>query len=388
MKRKFLCTLLCVTMAFSTLVGCGAKEITSTNESVEAIETEVENEPTEEVSEKATEESKETNEEIVEETFVESKWKEENIVYGRTEYTPFGYYNIIGPLEGNPNLEQYEINFDGHIFQVVMPKDVGNSIEYNEERHILNFFNKDSSKVVSIVYTKGAFNSLTATSECEYIMKELGADTTNEDIIVLDETTYKAYQFGKTEVYPNLAYLGCWNIGSEKMYKDKMYENVGYNYRLFYGETNETFNRETVKTIMESFTFLTDESESYVALNQNQSTTSLNTNNQLDSETLERFGLGNTNLTFKPDTIIETNEDSITITVKNVTEEDIRTYFTEITNVVTLTGVMINTFDLEEAIGSLVNEIPATYNYSTNGNEYSFMVNMSNNVLEMKIKIK
>lgn len=267
MKRKILCTLLCVTMAFSILIGCGGKETTPTNESVETKENEVieevsetvteeTNNTSEEVDETITEETNNTSEEVVEETFVESEWKKENIVYGETRTTPFGSYVVVGPLEENPNLEQYEIDFYGHIFQVAMPKDVGDRVEYEEERHILNFFNKDFSKVVSIVYTKGAFNSLTAIEECEYIMKEIGADTTNEEITVLDEATYKAYQFGKSEDYPNLAYLGCWNIGPEKVYKDKTYENVGYNYRLFYGETNETFNRETVKTIMESFTFL------------------------------------------------------------------------------------------------------------------------------------
>lgn len=361
-------------MAFSTLVGCGAKETTPTNESVETKE----NESIEEVSETVTEETNNANEEVIEETFVESEWKKENIVYGETRTTPFGSYVVLGPLEENPNLEKYEINYDGHIFQVDLPKDMGDSIDYNEEGHTISFYNKDRSKIAGFFYTKGGFDELDAYYSCYYAMQSFGANTDNEEIIVVDEETLKAYQFGTTEQYKYLAYLSCWNIGDEKMYNEKMYENVGYNYRFFYGENNETFNRETVKTIMESFTFLTNENNP----NGNSS------NKQLDSDTLDKFGLSNTNLTFKADTIIETNEDFVIITIKNVTEEDIRTYFTEITNVVTLTGVMINTFNLEEAITSLVNEVPATYNYSANGKDFALMVNMSNNVLEMKIKIK
>ena len=258
MKKRIFCMFLCVSMAF-TAIGCGSKE-TASDKAV--VENETPEEKIEEVSTLTEEEAEVEStltEEVVEETFVESEWKKENIVYGERITTPFGSYVVIGPDEKNPNLEKHEIDFDGHIFQVSLPKDVGDRVEYNEEKHILNFYNKDSSKVVSIVYTKGAFNKLTATSECEYVMEELGADTTNEEIIVLDEATYKAYQFGTMEGYPNLAYLSCWNIGPEKVYRDKTYENVGYNYRLFYGETNETFNRETVKTVIESFTFLTDE---------------------------------------------------------------------------------------------------------------------------------
>lgn len=267
MKRKFLCTLLCVTMAFSTLVGCGAKETTPTNESVETKEnesieevsetvTEETNNANEEVDETITEETNNTGEEVVEETFVESEWKKENIVYGETRTTPFGSYVVVGPLEENPNLEQYEIDFDGHIFQVAMPKDVGDRIEYNEETNTINFFNKDNSKIVGITYTKGAFDTLDAYYSCYYAIEDLGVDTTNEEIIILDEKIYSAYQFAKGGYYKNLAYLSCWNIGTEKTYDGTLYENVGYNYRLFYGENNETFNRETVKTIMESFTFL------------------------------------------------------------------------------------------------------------------------------------
>ena len=382
MKKRILCMLLCVTMAFAA-IGCGSKE-TASDKAV------VENETPEEVVEENVENETSLSEEIVEETFVESEWKKENIVYGETRTTPFGSYVVIGPLEGNPNLEQYEINFDGHIFQVVLPKDMGDSIDYNEEGHTISFYNKDRSKIAGFFYTKGGFDELDAYYSCYYAMQNFGANTENEEIIVLDEETLKAYQFGTSESYNNLAYLSCWNIGSEKTYNDKMYENVGYNYRFFYGENNETFNRETVKTIMESFVFLTDKNESVIATNkkQNENTSYLDSNNKLDSATLEKFGLSNTNLIFKPDTIVESNEEFVTLTIKNVSEEDIRTYITEISNNVELTETVMLSFDLEKAINDITNGMPATYNYSANGNDYAFMVNMSNNTLEIKIKLK
>ena len=368
MKKRILSTLLCVTIIATMLVGCG--------KDVEKAET---NETLVEVEQK---------EEVQEETFVESEWKEENIVLGEIREVDFGRYMVIEQHEENPNLEKYEIEFDGHIFQVSLPKDVGDNIEYNEDKHVLNFFNSDKSKVVSIVYTKGAFNSLTATDECEYVMSEIGADTTNEEIVVLDETTYKAYQFGKNEVYLNLAYLSCWNIGTEKTYKDKIYENVGYNYRLFYGETNDSFNRDTVKTIMESFKFITDKNESILYSTDilNKSEMSL-VNNQLDSQTLEKFGLNDMNLIFNENTTIETGTKYISLKINNATENEVRTYLTEISNKVELKGIVIFSFDLETEINNIVSGVPTTYSYSQNGKNYMLMMAMNDNVLEMNFTL-
>ena len=96
MKRKLLCTLLCVTMAFSTLAGCGAKETTSTNVVVEKeeIETQVENE------ESTVEEQEVTNNEII----VEDE-RPEGAVVGETYTTDWGTYTIVDSVNGLDNIE-------------------------------------------------------------------------------------------------------------------------------------------------------------------------------------------------------------------------------------------------------------------------------------------
>ena len=238
MKKKILCTLLCVSMVLAT-IGCGAKETTSTNVTVN--------------TEDAQEETKETPQEENEESSVEETTNDiivnderpESLNVGKTYKLDCGTYSII---DSNNGLDTIKIEFYGQAFKAIVPQDIGALGEGNGSNQV-DIANKDQSKLLKSWFSLDMEDKVADDAMTEDEWRNFLTDSTYED----------GYYFSKEWVNDNLLKIvfeanfnsasGHNLHGYAVFYTD--YENGG-SFQYFYGEDINIYNEDVVKLVIDS----------------------------------------------------------------------------------------------------------------------------------------
>lgn len=236
MRRKLLCTILCVTMVFSTLIGCGAKENASDNVVVETEENEtnIENET-----------NTNTNEDVV----VDAE-RPEGMVVGKTNYTDWGSYTVVDSING---LDNIEVEFYGQAFKATVPQDMGGT-SYCDGSKNIEIYNKDESKILKAWYSENSIED-----------KEKDDKITEEEMkSFLSSSTYEeGYYYSKEWINDNLlkfTFEANRTTDNGKEYHGYAvfmsdYEK-GLCYQFYYGESVDICDMDVVKLVANSLDFL------------------------------------------------------------------------------------------------------------------------------------
>ena len=233
MKKRILCTLLCVAMALGTLAGCGKEETKVETENNDVL-VEVENDTT-----TTTKEEETTNTPIVEAE------RPEGMVVGKTNYTDWGSYTVVDSANG---LDNIEVEFYGQAFKATVPQDMGALSGGMNEKQV-DILNANQNKLLK------AWFSLD--------MEDKAADdamTEDEWRYYLTGSTYEdKYYFNKEWVNEDLlkvVFEADFNAASGKtlhgyaiFYTD--YKNGGA-FQYFYGEKLDIYNDEVAKLVANS----------------------------------------------------------------------------------------------------------------------------------------
>ncbi len=152
MRKNRLILLLCTTIVATLTTGCGKSDtlvVLSQNEPATSAEiTQSDNAfKTDAVTETIT-----TDESIFES---ESQTEEEIVPEIIVIETDFGSYTRLGTNVDYPTyLEDVELNVHGQIYQLSLPKDMGDSFSYDSDTNSLFIYNKDKSKLAFIYLTE------------------------------------------------------------------------------------------------------------------------------------------------------------------------------------------------------------------------------------------
>ena len=243
MKKKILCTLLCVSMVLAT-IGCGAKEKETTSDNV-VVETEenVENETS-------------TNEEIEVENetsdIVVDAERPEGMIVGKTNYTDWGSYTVVDSANG---LDNIEVEFYGQAFKATVPQDMGALSGGMNEKQI-DILNNNQSKLLkawfSLDMEDKAANEAMTEDEWRYFLTGstyedgyyFSKEWVNEDLLkVVFEANFK--NGTETEMH-----------GYAAFYVD--YKNGG-SFQCFYGEEISVYDANVAKIVIDSIEMMSIE---------------------------------------------------------------------------------------------------------------------------------
>ena len=295
MKKRILCTLLCVAMALGTLIGCGKEETKVETENNDVL-VEVENDTT--IKE--------------EETKVETE-RPKGMVVGKTNYTDWGSYTVVDSVNG---LDNIEVEFYGQAFKATVPQDMG-EISYCDGSKNIEIYNKNESKMLKAWYSKNSIED-----------KEKDDKITEEEMkSFLSSSTYEEeYYYNKEWINDNLlkftfeanriADNGKEYHGYAVFMSD--YEK-GLCYQFYYGETIDICNMDVVKTVANSLDFLPFEELS--ALN-NVSVSNANSDGSLNQDVLDKYGISKDALSLTTDSIIIDSNNILSISTSNLAIDD------------------------------------------------------------------
>lgn len=280
MKRKKLVTLLFTIFASAcmALTGCSTEEVVS-EEPVISEQSSNEEEMTEEISEEvATEEiseevesvekpSEEANLDVVIEASPELQAsKDEMIPLGVETAMEFGTITRLGNNKDYPNaLEDYEICFEGQLFQISLPKDMCAEFEWDIEKKILKIFDENKTKIYFLSFSQNPMpytdtKTYTSTEDMNNLLNSWGYTTIDGATVVDLENN----EIALSQRIP----VGLENYMGEFMYyqvySNEPYETTNQNnevvkvedvtqFIIFYGDANKTNADEISAYVVESF---------------------------------------------------------------------------------------------------------------------------------------
>ena len=279
MKRKKLVTLLFTSFASAcmALTGCGTEEVVSEEPTI-SEQSSNEEEMTEEIFEEvATEEiseevenvekpSVEANLDIVIEASPELQAsKEEMMPLGVETTMDFGTITRLGDNKDYPNaLEDYEICFEGQLFQISLPKDMCAEFEWDFDYNSLKIYNADKSKQFFVFQINQYIpieskNVQSTTEEMNSVITMLGGTPIDNSTVTYLENDNVMSQkinanFGDYEgellVYQE--YQGeAYEIVNEENTTSMVIDTS--NFFMFYGDANKTNADEISAYVVESF---------------------------------------------------------------------------------------------------------------------------------------
>lgn len=263
------------------LAGCGTEEVVSSEPVVSEEPSSVE--VSEEISEEESieESSMEPNYDVVIEVDPEFMTRKEEIFpVGTTVDTDFGSVTRLGDNEMYPNaLEDLEINFQGKVIQMSLPKDMCWRITWDLETNELYIFNEDESKKMYFQLSKGYAEK--DISDYVYTIEPLNTFLNNawgiqvienDELLFNEENKIQRYEINATrESCVGRVVLYCIpdNNPIEELQSDGTVKTIFHpeRYVFFYGELNNENNNDYINVISSSIRIITDE-ESVIVENE------------------------------------------------------------------------------------------------------------------------
>ena len=280
MKRKKLITLLLSLIMIMSMIlaGCGTEEVVSSEPAIPEEPTSVE--VSEEISEEESieESSMEPNYDVVIEVDPEFMTRKEEIFpVGTTVDTDFGSVTRLGDNEMYPNaLEDLEINFQGKVIQMSLPKDMCGRITWNLETNELHIFNEDESKrmYMQFIETYSEKDISDTTYTIEYLTGFLNAAwsievDTNNELLISEENNINRYEINATrgDYIGKLVYYVIPDTNpTEELQSDGTAKTIYYpeNLVFCYGETSIVDNNEYMNTISSSIQVIVGEDSAII----------------------------------------------------------------------------------------------------------------------------
>ena len=295
MKKRILSTLLCVAMSLSVFVGCGAKE-------------EVSQEPIVETEVEETEETVASTNEYLTVDVERAKGIEVGTKYDKE----WGTYTVVSSENG---LDNIEVEFYGTTFKAMVPQDIGAKFSWNPNEKLV-IKNDDGSKFLSLLRTKTSMED--KEKDDAYTEDELRSFLENstkqegyffEKKWLDDNKLFIMFEADNVNINTNTPTYGysIWFIDYE--------EEMCYQFR--YSENTSIANKDVVRTVADSLQIVSkEELETY-----QNSIVNVDNDGNIDSITLEKYGLPKDVLVLSNDTHVVEEDNYLLITTNNISFE-------------------------------------------------------------------